>query len=110
MIFLTLYTTFPHNLIKELLDLIKRAFKKIFIYLACNDRKTFFTSIDHKGYKYKLSQKALSTLSIQKIIIVITKNFLIQKINFLQYRLLYYNMKQSLTVRVSETAIVIHDS
>ena len=69
--FLTLYTTLPHNLIKELLDLIERAFKKIFknegtLYLACNDRKTLFTSTDHKEYKYKLSQKALSTLSIQK--------------------------------------------
>ena len=48
--FSTLYTTLPHNVINEkLLDLIERAFKKIFknegtLYLACNDKKVFFTS------------------------------------------------------------------
>ena len=57
LIFSTLYTTLPHNLIKEkLLDLLERAFKKIFkkegmLYLACNDKKAFFTSTDHRGYK-----------------------------------------------------------
>ena len=51
--------------------------------------------------KYKLSQKAWSTLSVQKI--VITKNVFILKVYFLQYRLVYYNVKQTLTVRVSET-------
>ena len=40
--FSTLYTTLPHNLIKEkLLDLIewtfKRALKTVSLYLACND-------------------------------------------------------------------------
>ena len=52
--FSTLYTTLPHNLIKEkLLDLIewtiyKKAGK---LYLACNDKKAFFTSADHyRGY------------------------------------------------------------
>ena len=40
----------PHNLIKEkLVDLIERAFKKLYknertLFLACNDRKAFFTS------------------------------------------------------------------
>ena len=53
--FSTLYTTLPHNLIKEkLLDLIERTFdiKEGELYLACNDKKTFFTSKDHyKGYQ-----------------------------------------------------------
>ena len=54
--FSTLYTTLPHNLIKEkLLDLIERSFKKIYkregtLYLACNDKKAFFTSTDHRAY------------------------------------------------------------
>ena len=45
--FSTLYTTLPHNLIKEkLLDLIERIFKKKFknegtLYLAYNDKKAF---------------------------------------------------------------------
>ena len=45
--FSTLYTTLPHNLIKEkLLDLIEWTFKKGLknygsLYLACNDRKAF---------------------------------------------------------------------
>ena len=52
--FSTLYTTSPHNLIKEkILDLIERTFykKEGKLYLACNDRKAFFTSADHyRGY------------------------------------------------------------
>ena len=52
--FSTLYTTLPHNLIKEkLIDLIERTFykKEGELYLACNDKKAFFTSKDHyKGY------------------------------------------------------------
>ena len=52
--FSTLYTTLPHNLIKEkLVDLIERAFKKFYknegtLYLTCNDRKAFFTSTDDR--------------------------------------------------------------
>ena len=49
--FSTLYTTLPHNLIKEkLIDLIERAFykKKGELYIACNDKKAFFTSKDIK--------------------------------------------------------------
>ena len=45
--FYTLYTTLPHNLKKEkLLDLIERTFyeKEGELYLACNDKKAFFTS------------------------------------------------------------------
>ena len=49
-----MYTTLPHNLIKEtLLDLIERTFFKREgkLYLACNDKKAFFTSADHyRGY------------------------------------------------------------
>ena len=52
--FSTLYTTLPHNLIKEkLLDLIERAFykKEGKLYLACNAKKAFSTSADHyRGY------------------------------------------------------------
>ena len=46
----TLYTTLPHNLIKEkLIDLIERTFykKEGKLYLVCNDKKAFFTSADH---------------------------------------------------------------
>ena len=48
--FSTLYTTLPHNLIKDkLLDLIELTFKKKEgkLYLAFNDKKVFFTSEDH---------------------------------------------------------------
>ena len=67
--FSTLYTTLPHNLIKEkLLDLIERAFKKIFknegtLYLACNGEKAFFTSTDHIGYKLWFCQNVCDALS-----------------------------------------------
>ena len=42
----TLYTTLPHNLIKDkLIDLIERTFQKEGSpHLACNDRNAFFTS------------------------------------------------------------------
>ena len=48
--FSTLYTTLPHNLIKEkLIDLIERTFykKEGKLYIACNDKKAVFTSKDH---------------------------------------------------------------
>ena len=52
--FSTLYTSLLHNLIKEkLFDLIERTFykKEGKLYLACNDKKAFFTSTDHyRGY------------------------------------------------------------
>ena len=43
--FSTLYTTLPHNLIKDkLIDLIERTFQREGSpYLACNDRNSFFT-------------------------------------------------------------------
>ena len=46
--FFTLYTTLPHNLIKEkLINLIEWTFKREGLsYLACNERQAFFTSGD----------------------------------------------------------------
>ena len=51
--FSTLYTTLPHNLIKEkLINLIEWTFKKVGLpYIACNERQAFFTSEDTKRYK-----------------------------------------------------------
>ena len=46
--FSTLYTTLPHNLIKEkLIDLIERTFHKKVgkLYIACNDKKAFLKRI-----------------------------------------------------------------
>ena len=65
--FSTLYTTLPHNLIKEkLLDLIEQTFfkKEGKLYLACNDKKAFFTSTDHyKGYHLRSCQNVCDALS-----------------------------------------------
>ena len=62
-----MYTTLPHNLIKEKLpDLIERAFykKEGKLYLACNDKKAFFTSADHyKGYHLWSCQIVCDALS-----------------------------------------------
>ena len=51
--FSTLYTTLPHNLIKEkLINLIEWTFKREgSSYIACNERQAFFTSEDTKRYK-----------------------------------------------------------
>ena len=50
---LTLYTTLPHNLIKEKpINLIEWTFKREgSLYIACNERQAFFTSGDTKRYK-----------------------------------------------------------
>ena len=65
--FSTLYTTLPHNLIKEkLLDLIEQTFykKECKLYLACNYKKAFFTSADHyKGYHLWSCQNVCDALS-----------------------------------------------
>ena len=67
--FSTLYTTLHHNLIKEkLVDLIEHAFKTFYktegtLYLACNDRKAFFTSTDHRGYTLWSCQNVCDALS-----------------------------------------------
>ena len=66
--FSTLYTTLPHNLIKEkLLDLIERTFYKMEgkLYLACYDKKAFITSADHyRGYLLWSCQNVFATLSL----------------------------------------------
>ena len=54
--FYSLYHITPKSNLKKLLDLIEHPFQKIFKnegarYLACNDKKAFFTSTDHRGYK-----------------------------------------------------------
>ena len=73
--FSTLYTTLPHNLIYEkLVDLIERAFKKFYknecaLYLACNDRKAFFTSTNHRGYTLWSCQNVCEALSYLFIIV-----------------------------------------
>ena len=68
--FSTLYTTLPHiNLIKEkLMDLIEWTFKRALknygpLYLACNDRKTFFTSSDQSRYTLWSCQNVCDALS-----------------------------------------------
>ena len=68
--FSSLYTTLPHNIIKEkLLDLIERPYKKFYknkgtLYLAaCNDKIAFFTSTYLRGYKPWSSQNVCDTLS-----------------------------------------------
>ena len=50
--FSTLYTTLPHNLIKEkLINLIEWTFKReVSPYIACNERQAFFTSEDTERY------------------------------------------------------------
>ena len=51
-VFSTLYTTLPHNLIKDkLVDLIERTFRREgSLYIACNDRNAFFTSDAVRNY------------------------------------------------------------
>ena len=52
-IYLALYTTLPHNLIKDkLTELIEQTFNREgSLYLACNDKNAFFTSEQPKRYK-----------------------------------------------------------
>ena len=65
--FSTLYTALPHNLIREkLLDLIERAFykKEGELYLACSDKKAFFTSRGRcGGYQLWSCQNVCGALS-----------------------------------------------
>ena len=67
--FSTLYTTLPHNLIKEkLLDLIEWTFKRALknygsLYLACNVRKAFFTFSDQSRYTLWSCQNVCDVLS-----------------------------------------------
>ena len=60
----TLYTTLPHNLIKEkLTELIEQIFnRESSLYLACNDKNAFFTSEQPKRYKLWSCQKMCDAL------------------------------------------------
>ena len=62
--FYTLYTTLPHNLIKEkLINLIEWTFKREGSpYIACNERQAFFTSEDTKRYKLWSCQNVCEAL------------------------------------------------
>ena len=62
--FFTLYTTLPHNLIKEkLTELIEQTFNREgSLYLACYDKKAFFTSEQPKIYKLWSCQKMCDVL------------------------------------------------
>ena len=62
--FSTLYTTLPHNLIKEkLTELIKQTFyREGSVYLACNNKNAFFTSEQPKQYKLWSCQKMCDAL------------------------------------------------
>ena len=66
MIFLlTLYTTLPHNFIKDkLVDLIERIFQREgSLYLACNERYAFFTSDAVRNYNLWSCQKVCEALT-----------------------------------------------
>ena len=62
--FSTLYTTLPHNLIKEkLTELIEQTFyREGSLYLACNDKNAFLTSEQPKRYKLWSCQKMCDAL------------------------------------------------
>ena len=62
--FSTLYTTLPHDLIKEkLINLIEWTFKREGSpYIVCNERQAFFTSEDTKRYKLWSCQNVCEAL------------------------------------------------
>ena len=62
--FSTVYTTLPHNLIKEkLTELIEQTFNREgSLYLACNDKNAFFTPEQPKRYKLWSCQKMCDAL------------------------------------------------
>ena len=62
--FSTLYTTLPHNLIKEkLTDLTEHVFKREErLYIACNATNAFFTNEDYKRYTLWSCQKVIEAL------------------------------------------------
>ena len=63
--FSTLYTTLPHNLIKDkLVDLTERTFQREgSLYIACNDRNAFFTSDAVRNYNLWSCQKVCEALT-----------------------------------------------
>ena len=62
--FSNLYTTLPHNLIKDkLTELIEQTFNREgSIYLACNDKNALFTSEQPKQYTLWSCQKMYDAL------------------------------------------------
>ena len=63
--FSTLYTTLPHNRIKDkLVDLIERTFQREgSLYIACNDKNAFFTSDADRTYNLWTCQKVCEALT-----------------------------------------------
>ena len=63
--FSTLYTTLPHNLIKDkLVDLIERTFQREgSLYIACDDKNAFFTSDAVRNYNLRSYQKVCEALT-----------------------------------------------
>ena len=57
--FSTLYTTLPHNLIRnQLVDLIENTFRREeVLFLACNEERAFFAFEEHKKYDLWSCQK-----------------------------------------------------
>ena len=62
--FSTLYTTLPHNLIRnQLVDLIENTFRREeVLYLACNEERAYFASEEHKKYDLWSCQKVTDAL------------------------------------------------
>ena len=61
--FATLYTTLPHHLIKDkLTDIIERTFSREKHYLACNEKRAFFTSDVYTNYNFWSCQKVCEAL------------------------------------------------
>ena len=62
--FYALYTTLPHNLIRnQLVDLIENRFRREeALYLACNEERAFFASEEHKKYDLWSCQKVTDAL------------------------------------------------
>ena len=75
--FSTLYTTLPHNLIKEkLLDLIEWTFKRALknygsLYLACNDRKAFSLPLTKVGIHFGHVRMCATPYPISWIIFIL---------------------------------------
>ena len=65
-VFSTLYTTLPHNLIKnQLVDLIENTCtcrREEVLYVACNEERDFFASKEHKKYNLWTCQKVTESL------------------------------------------------
>ena len=71
--FFKLFTTLPHNLIKDkLLELIERIFqRKSSFYITCNGRHTFFTSDAVRNYNFRFVRKCLKFSPFFKTIFIL---------------------------------------